>query len=117
MQSTCQPCLLSIIGCYHPLLHVSLIDSTVIVRVNVIVLAIVIVRHCCCHLVNIGINTPVIQGHSPLLLQLQMKNRCNMLRLLTNNTLVEERSVPEVRVGGFYKVGLGDHAISPSVGA
>jgi len=80
-------------------------------------LAMVIVRHCCCHLVNIGINTPIVRGHSPILLQLHMENRCNMLRLLTNNTLVEERSVPEVRVGGFYEVGLGDHAISLSVGA
>ena len=40
-----------------------------------------------------------------------------MLRLLTNTTLVEERSVPEVRVGGFYELELGDHAISLSVGA
>jgi hypothetical protein len=81
------------------------------------VLAIVIVCHCCCHLVNIGIIILIVRGHSPILLHLHMENRCNMLRLLTNNTLVEEKSVPEVRVGGFYEVGLGDHANSLSVGA
>ena len=40
-----------------------------------------------------------------------------MHRLLINVILAEEESVPEVRVGGFYVVGLGDHAISLSVGA
>lgn len=80
-------------------------------------LAIVIVCHCCCHLVKISINIPIVRGHSPLLLQLHMENRCNMLRLLTNNTLVEEKSVPEVRVGGFYEVGLGDHVMCLFVGA
>ena len=40
-----------------------------------------------------------------------------MLRLLTDNTLVEEKSVPEVRVGGFYEVGLGDHVMCLFVGA
>ena len=80
-------------------------------------LAIVIACHCCCHLVNIGIIILIVQGHSPLLLQLHMENRCSMLRLLTNNTLVEEKSVPEVRVGGFYEVGLGDHVMCLFVGA
>ena len=80
-------------------------------------LAIVIFCHCCCHLANIGIIIHIIRGHYPFLLQLHMENRCNMLRLLTNNTLVEEKSVPEVRVGGFYEVGLGDHVMCLFVGA
>ena len=66
----------------------------------------------------------IVESHSLLLLVLHMENRCIMHGLLTSDTLAGEESVPEVRVvpkgllrGGFYVVGLGDHAIRLSVGA
>jgi len=80
-------------------------------------LAIIIICHCCCLVVNVSPTIRIVRGHSPLLLQLHMENWCNMHWLLTNDTLVREESVPEERVGGFYEVGLGDHIIVLFVGA
>ena len=87
----------------------SLVDGTIIVQV------IVIVGLSCCHCVIVVSTFLIVEGHSLLLMVLHMENRCIMHGLLTNVILAEEESVPEVRVGGFYEVGLGDHAISLSV--
>ena len=89
----------------------ALIDSTVIARV------IVIVGLLYCHCVIVVSTFLIVEGHSLLLLVLHMENRCIMHGFLTNVILAEEESVPEVRVEGFYVVGLGDHAICLFVGA